>query len=124
MVNILVVEDDPDVQVLIADLLDTYEWEFNIHTATTGQAAIEAALASPPKIVLLDVRLADEIDGFEVARQIRSHPTTANAKIIMLSAHDDPIDKHMGQRAGANEYLTKPVQNRILMAALQEALLE
>lgn len=122
MYRVLLVEDDPDVQTLLEDFLETYPWQFQVTKATKGHDAIQTALQINPDIVLLDVRLADHIDGYEVARQLRSHPTTADTRIIMLSGMDDPVDQHIGKRSGANEYVAKPVQNRILLATLQDLL--
>ncbi|NJL95631.1 MAG: response regulator [Anaerolineae bacterium] len=121
-VQVLVVEDDPDVLLLLQDLLESYPWTFVVRSTGRGRDAIELARQAPPDLVLLDVRLADEVNGLTVARELRSHPATVHAKIVILSAMDDPIDQHAGKRAGADEYVTKPVQNRILLAVLTELL--
>ena len=122
MYRVLLVEDDPDVQLLIEDFLDMYPWQFQISKTTRGSDAIRMALDMQPDLVLLDVRLGDHIDGYEVARQLRSHPSTADTRIVMLSGMDDPVDQHIGKRSGANEYVAKPVQSRILLAVLQDLL--
>ena len=122
MIRVLVVEDNPDVQVLLEDLLDTYPWDFNVEITDQGAKAIEMARANPPDLVLLDVQLADKVSGFDVANEIRVNPNTSHAKILMLSALDAPVHEHTGLKAGADNYITKPIQNRILLSALADLL--
>ena len=122
VIRALIVEDDPDIQLLLQDLLESYDWDFDVQMTSKGAEAIQMAQASPPDLVLLDVRLADEMDGLEVARTLRANPITQNTRIVMLSAMDDPVDQHAGKRAGADDYVTKPVQARILLASLTELL--
>ncbi len=91
---------------------------FQIATASTGPAGLEAALAQPPDLVVLDVMLPG-LDGFEVCRRLRAH---SDVPIIMLTARDDDLDKILGLELGADDYLTKPFNPRELTARVKAIL--
>lgn len=112
----VIVEDDPDIQGLVASVLG--QAGFTVHTASTGLAGVELVRDVDPIVVTLDITLPD-IDGFEVARRIRTFSSTY---IVMLTAHDEEIDTLLGLEAGADDYLTKPFRPRELRART-EALL-
>lgn len=119
----LIVEDDPDIQALLGDFLKSYEnWSFEVYKASNGRDALALAREHPPRLVLLDVNLDDQMTGYEVARHLRSYPATVGARIVMLSANNAPVDRHLGEKAGANDYLSKPIESRLLFATLQEVL--
>ena len=98
----VVIEDDADIRNLLEAILG--QAGFACHPAGTGPEGIEAIREHEPILTTLDISLPG-IDGFEVARQIRSFSPTY---IIMLSARDEEIDTLMGLDAGADDYLTKP----------------
>ena len=112
----VVIEDDADIRNLLAAILD--QAGFRCHTCESGQEGIEAVRAYDPILTTLDISLPG-IDGFEVARQIRSFSSTY---IIMLSARDEEIDTLMGLDAGADDYLTKPFRPRELRARIEAML--
>jgi DNA-binding response OmpR family regulator len=66
-----------------------------------------------PSLVLLDVMMPG-MDGWEVARVIKNHPKFGNTRVVMLTARSDFTDKHEGLRAGADDYIVKPIQLREL----------
>jgi pilus assembly protein CpaE len=82
---------------------------YQVQTAPDGQAALQAAQDHPPDLILLDVVLPG-IDGFEVCRRLRQLPVTAHVPIIMLTSKSTIADKKIGFEAGADDYLTKPVE--------------
>jgi DNA-binding response OmpR family regulator len=112
----VVIEDDADIRNLLAAILD--QAGFRCHACESGQEGIAAVREHDPILTTLDISLPG-IDGFEVARQIRSFSSTY---IIMLSARDEEIDTLMGLDAGADDYLTKPFRPRELRARIEAML--
>jgi DNA-binding response OmpR family regulator len=109
----VVIEDDADVRNLLSAILD--EAGFACIPAATGIEGINAVREHQPILTTLDVSLPG-IDGFEVARRIRSF---SNTYVIMLSARNEEIDTLMGLDAGADDYLTKPFRPRELRARIE-----
>lgn len=89
-----------------------------LHEAGTGEEALDLLRAAVPEIVVLDLMLPG-IDGFEVARRIRSAGSTP---IIMLTARDDDLDIVSGLEAGADDYVVKPIRPRVLDARIRAIL--
>lgn len=112
----VVIEDDADIRNLLQAILE--QAGFSTHACENGADGIEAIRVYQPILTTLDISLPG-IDGFEVARQIRSFSTTY---IIMLSARDEEIDTLMGLDAGADDYLTKPFRPRELRARIEAML--
>jgi DNA-binding response OmpR family regulator len=112
----VVIEDDADIRNLLDAILG--QAGFTCHTAATGVEGLEAIREHNPILTTLDISLPG-IDGFEVARQIRSFSSTY---IIMLSARDEEIDTLMGLDSGADDYLTKPFRPRELRARIEAML--
>ena len=109
----VVIEDDADVRNLLSAILN--EAGFVCVPAGTGIEGINAVRKHQPILTTLDVSLPG-IDGFEVARRIRSFSDTY---VIMLSARNEEIDTLMGLDAGADDYLTKPFRPRELRARIE-----
>ena len=112
----VVIEDDADIRNLLEAILG--QAGFTCYTAATGAEGIEAIRTHQPILTTLDISLPG-IDGFEVARQIRSFSSTY---IIILSARDEEIDTLMGLDAGGDDYLTKPFRPRELRARIEAML--
>ena len=112
----VVIEDDADVRNLLSAILN--EAGFSCVPAATGVEGINAVREHQPVLTTLDVSLPG-IDGFEVARRIRSF---SNTYVIMLSARNEEIDTLMGLDAGADDYLTKPFRPRELRARIEAML--
>ncbi len=103
--KILIVEDDLDV----ADMLNAYfrVQGYEVSTVNWGEDGVQACQTSPPDLVILDIRLPD-IDGYEVARQLRSNRRTADIPIIFLTEKRDRVERLQGLELGAEDYITKP----------------
>ncbi len=112
----VIIEDDADIRNLLEAILG--QAGFICHPTSTGVEGIAAIRTYNPILTTLDVSLPG-IDGFEVARQIRSFSKTY---IIMLSARDEESDTLMGLDAGADDYLTKPFRPRELRARIEAML--
>jgi len=89
-----------------------------VATAATGEQALELWQAQRPELVVLDVMLPG-IDGFEICRRIRR---TDQVPIILLTARSDDIDVVVGLESGADDYVVKPVQPRVLDARIRAVL--
>jgi two-component system, cell cycle response regulator len=114
--RILVVDDIvANVRLLEAKLSAEY---FDVATAMNGLDALEAVQRIKPDIVLLDVMMPG-IDGIEVCRRIKSDPATQHIPIIMVTALDQPEDKIRGLEAGADDFLTKPVNDLSLFCRIK-----
>ncbi|MEW6092883.1 MAG: response regulator [Chloroflexota bacterium] len=103
--KILIVEDDLDV----AEMLNAYfrVQGYEISSVNWGEDGVQACQASPPDLVILDIRLPD-IDGYEVARQLRSNRRTADIPIILLTEKRDRVERLQGLELGVEDYITKP----------------
>lgn len=106
--RVLVVDDIlANVRLLEAKLAAEY---FEVVTAMNGVDALEAVQRTKPDIVLLDVMMPG-IDGIEVCRRIKGNPQTQHIPVVMVTALDQPEDRVRGLEAGADDFLTKPVND-------------
>lgn len=117
--TLLVVEDDVDV----ADMLNAYfrVQGYDVLTAYWGVEAVKACRSNHPDLVILDIRLPD-IDGYEVARRLRSNRRTADIPIIFLTEKRDRSDRLQGLELGADDYITKPFDIQELRLRVRNAL--
>lgn len=114
--RILVVDDIPaNVRLLEVRLLAEY---FEVVTANSGAEALEICETSKVDVVLLDVMMP-EMDGFEVCRRLKSDPATAHLPVVMITALDQVADRVRGLEAGADDFLTKPVNDLQLMTRVK-----
>ncbi|HEY2009275.1 MAG TPA: PleD family two-component system response regulator [Rhizomicrobium sp.] len=114
--RVLVVDDIlSNVKLLEAKLTAEY---FEVITAFNGQECLNKMDAGAPDIVLLDVMMPG-MDGFEVCRRIKSNPRTAHVPVVMVTALDQPSDRVAGLEAGADDFLTKPVDDAALFARVR-----
>ncbi|MGC5614953.1 response regulator transcription factor [Georgenia sp. Z1491] len=112
----VVVEDDADIRFLLETTLR--QAGFEVHAAATGVEGVEAVRRHDPLVTTLDISLPD-IDGFEVARQIRTFSSTY---VLMLTGRSDEIDTLLGLEAGADDYVTKPFRPREVRARIEAML--
>ncbi|WP_031553384.1 PleD family two-component system response regulator [Parvularcula oceani] len=114
--RVLVVDDLlPNVKLLEAKLRAEY---FEVVTALSGQEAIEAARDHQPDIVLLDVMMPG-MDGFATCRALKEDGATCHIPVVMVTALDQQADRLAGLTAGADDFLTKPVQDVALFARVR-----
>ena len=111
--RVLVVDDlVPNVKLLSAKLQAEY---FDVITASSGPEALAKIADSPPDLILLDVMMPG-MDGFEVCRRLKSDPKTSHIPIVMITALSDSENRVRGLEAGADDFLTKPVNDIALFA--------
>jgi two-component system, OmpR family, alkaline phosphatase synthesis response regulator PhoP len=115
--RLLLVEDEPGLQLALSDRL-TAEG-YRVETAADGNTAVERITGEPFDLIVLDVMLPGR-DGFDVARTARQHGV--QTPILMLTARGQVVDRVVGLKLGADDYLTKPFEMMELLARL-EALL-
>lgn len=114
--HIVLVEDDHQLAELIRDFLETYD--FQVTTVADGLAAVDIILQLQPDLVILDVMLPGQ-SGMDVCRQIRAD---YRGMILMQTALDDDIDQVMGLELGADDYVVKQVQPRLLLSRIRALL--
>jgi len=114
--RILVVDDVvPNLKLLEARLTAEY---FDVTTATDGMEALAVCARDDCDIVLLDVMMPG-MDGFEVCRRLKKNPLTAHIPVVMVTALDQPADRLKGLEVGADDFLTKPIDEVALIARVR-----
>jgi DNA-binding response OmpR family regulator len=114
--RLLVVDDDE--RILETMRLALEEEGYRVDVARDAEEALERIRAAPPDLLLLDVMLPGR-DGFELCREIRK---TSNLPIILLTAKTDTVDVVVGLESGADDYVTKPFEVRVLLARMRSLL--
>ncbi len=114
--RVLVVDDIPvNVKLLEAKLLVEY---YEVITANDGPSALKLVEEQSPDIILLDVMMPG-MDGYEVCRQIKANPATSHVPVVMVTALNEVRDRVVGLEAGADDFLTKPVNDVALFARIR-----
>ncbi|MDY7077369.1 MAG: response regulator transcription factor [Chloroflexota bacterium] len=115
--KILAVDDEPRVVRLVTEVLGAMD--YRVVAATRGDQAIEMVALEQPDLVLLDIRLPGDLDGYDTCRRIREFSDVA---VIMLTAKAQESDILCGFDAGADDYLTKPFNAKELVARVKAVL--
>ncbi|MCM2395621.1 PleD family two-component system response regulator [Rhizobium sp. S95] len=114
--RILVVDDIPaNVKLLEARLLAEY---FDVLTADNGHDALDICDRTQVDVILLDIMMPG-MDGFEVCERLKANPRTAHIPVVMVTALDQPSDRVRGLKAGADDFLTKPVNDLQLISRVK-----
>ena len=116
-VDVLIADDDAMLRGSVRSFLEAAG--FTCAEAADGPQAVEAARHLIPRCVLLDLVMPG-LDGFSVARQLRADPRTVGAHVHCLSGHGDSASRKEAQEAGCELFLTKPVDSKVLLAAVRE----
>ncbi len=114
MYNILVVDDDPNIALLVHMTLSKKP-DYKVTISSNGQDALDKIATNLPDLVLLDIMMPD-MDGFEVCRKLKQEEKTKFLPVIMVSAKSELRDKLHGMDIGANDYITKPFNPEELLA--------
>ncbi len=117
--KILVVDDNVDAATMLAMLLDAFGRIVAVEY--TSHQALKRAQKEQPHVCLLDIGLPD-IDGLELARQLRAQPETANAVLIAVTGYGKSIDRRKTRDAGFDHHLVKPVDGVELAAILDQVI--
>lgn len=114
MERILIVDDEKKLLRSLEDFFSTQGYE--VLCAARGDEAVKIALEKAPDLVILDIMLPD-ISGYDVCRQVKAK--LPSARVIMLSAKGEEVDKVLGLELGADDYMTKPFGVRELLARVR-----
>ncbi len=117
--RVLVVDDDRINRTLLEVMLQPEGFE--IESAASGEAALLAIATNPPDLVLLDV-LMPGMDGYQVASELKRNPVTRHIPLIMITALDDRDTRMLGLAAGAENFMTKPVDRAELCVRVRNML--
>ncbi|HIK56867.1 MAG TPA: response regulator [Synechococcales cyanobacterium M55_K2018_004] len=114
--NILIVDDTPDNLQLLSKILSLKGYD--VRAVTSGSMALTVVKASPPEIILLDIRMP-QMDGYEVCRLLKSDPATRYIPVIFLSALTEIEDKTDAFDVGGVDYITKPFRMAEVVARVK-----
>ncbi|EIV95801.1 response regulator transcription factor [Frankia sp. QA3] len=115
--RVLVVDDDAVIRQLVVVNLELEGFE--VHTAVDGVDALEMVSAVAPQVITLDIMMP-RMNGWDVAAHLREDPSTADIKLIMLTARAQEADVKRGARIGVDYYLTKPFDPDELITVVQK----
>ena len=115
--RVLLVEDDERLAALVLDYLSRNGLE--VHCEPSGEEAVERTCALQPDLLVLDVMLPGK-DGFSICRELRARGATI--PIVILTARDEDFDRVLGLELGADEFIPKPFQPRVLLAHIRAVL--
>jgi PAS domain S-box-containing protein len=118
--TVLYIEDNP-VNVLLMEAMLGQQTRLRLISAELPEVGLQLAHEQRPDLILLDIQLPG-IDGYEVRRRLRADAATRDIPVIAISANAMQSDIERGRAAGFYDYLTKPIDQRVLVAALQRAL--
>ena len=119
MARILIVDDSPTETFKMTELLKKNG--HLVSTAGGGEEGVELAKKELPDLVLMDVVMPG-INGFQATRQITRNPSTSEIPVIIVTTKDQETDRLWGKRQGASGFLTKPIDEKLLMKTIQENL--
>ncbi|HEX9774215.1 MAG TPA: response regulator [Actinomycetota bacterium] len=119
MARVLVVEDEPDISMMLRVMLEMRGFE--VTAAGSGEEALTSIEDNMPSVLLLDLRLPG-IDGWEVIDRLRDRDLLASLPVIVVSAHASPGRQEQALAAGCYAYLTKPFRAQELVELLEGAL--
>lgn len=111
--NIILVDDDRNILISVSMVLEAEG--FKVETFNDGEAGLTAILDRKPDLVVLDVKMP-RMDGIEVLSKLREH---SNVPVIFLTSKDDEVDQVIGLRMGADDYITKPFSQRLLIERIK-----
>lgn len=117
--RILIVDDEPNIIVPLEFLMK--QNNYDVETATTGEAALELITAWKPDLILLDIMLPG-MDGYEVCQKIRAEKEFNDIRIVFLSAMARSIDIAKGMGLAADDYITKPFATDFVLGKVKELL--
>ena len=115
--RILVVEDQDSIRRMIEALVQARGYQ--VTAVSSGAKAIDVALTDAPDMVLLDLNLPGQYDGFDVCQRLRSEPNTRTVPVVVISAMDDDESRARATAAGATAYYTKPFSPIALLKEIE-----
>jgi sigma-B regulation protein RsbU (phosphoserine phosphatase) len=120
MFQILVIDDDPAVQISLKRMLEKQGYE--VVSANSGEEGIKQALACHPALIICDWIMPGGMNGLEVCRHIKAIPELSTTFFILLTSLDSVADRVKGLDAGADDFITKPIEQNELQARVRAGL--
>ncbi len=117
--DILIVDDNPDNLRMLCDILMEQYWR--VRPVSDGMLALQAATTNPPDLILLDVMMPG-MDGFQVCAKLKGNPLTRHIPVIMVTALTDKESRLKGLEAGADDFISKPVDQTELVVRTRNLL--
>ena len=118
--KILIVDDEEAVLALVSATLASDD-RYSLFLARNGVEAVKVCGRERPDLLFLDIMMPD-MDGYEVCRSLRKDPSTADIRIIMLTALSQDFDRRQATEVGADEFMTKPFSPTALLERVEEVL--
>lgn len=118
--KVLVVDDEKDIVDILKYNLER-ENEFEVYTAKDGREALELTEQITPDLILLDIMMP-EVNGFEVCKQLKNNSGTSKIPVIFLTAKENEIDEILGLEIGADDYISKPISPRKVLARIKSVI--
>lgn len=119
MARVLIVDDSPTETHKMATILNKHGYE--VITAESGEEGVAKAKETLPDVVLMDIVMPG-LNGFQATRQLSKNDSTSHIPVIIVTTKDQATDRLWGERQGAKGYLTKPIEDKILMSAISDVL--
>ena len=119
MARVLIVDDSPTETYKMTDILSRHGYD--VIAAESGEEGVAMAKKELPDLVLMDIVMPG-INGFQATRQLTKNASTANIPVIIVTTKDQETDRLWGKRQGAKGYLAKPVDEKLLIKTIEEAL--
>lgn len=119
MNTVLLVDDHPDIRRLVRITLGK---NFAVLEAEDGRTALDIVRSRKPQLVVLDVMMPGEMDGFQVLEAIKSDPDLSGTRVVMVTARGQAQDYDNGTKLGADAYFIKPFSPLQLVSAIKEIL--
>lgn len=119
--TVCIVDDDPANLDLLGAILSGNC--YNIFTAQNGESALSIIDVQQPDLILLDIIISPEEDGYEICKKLKSSEKTSDIPVIFISALDETVDKMKAFKAGGVDYITKPFQMEEVLARVQTHIL-
>jgi DNA-binding response OmpR family regulator len=117
--SVLIVDDEPNIVRALQFLMT--KAGYIVRVARDGEQALDEIAKAQPDLVLLDAMMPTR-DGFDVCQTIRSNPSWAGVRIIMLTAKGRDIEREKGMAMGADDYITKPFSTKDVVAQVEKLL--
>jgi twitching motility two-component system response regulator PilH len=119
MARILIVDDSPTQTLKVSRIVTKHGHE--VTTAQDGAQGVERAKAELPDLILMDVVMPN-LNGFQATRRLSMEPSTRHIPVVLVTTKDQDTDKIWGRRQGARAYVTKPVDENLLVDTVNELL--
>lgn len=120
MPKILIVDDSPTETHQLTAMLEKHGHQ--VMAAASGEEGLEVARDQQPDVVLMDIVMPGGLNGFQATRQLTRGKETEHIPVVIVTTKDQETDRVWGKRQGARGYLTKPVAEKELLGAIQNAI--